>query len=344
MRSAPSPPLSCIDCGTPLTGGDHDLGCPGCGRRFDVVAGIPDLRPPLAGFDTESDRRLAVALEDAGAQLDLAGLLARYWASRPDVAGHLAQRFVRGDLVAADRAQEVVVQIEDLADRRPHGADLALEVGCGTAALGAALARQARHVVVSDVSLAWLVLARRRIADAGLDNMTVVACTGDRIPFPDETFDLVVAADVIEHVPDGADLVLSCSRVLRTGRAMWLATPNRFSLTLEPHVKLWGVGFLPRGAGARYVRRFRQTAYEDIHTFSRRELRGVLELAGRRNVVVAQTIVPTSRAGYGRVGRVAIDLYNAATRRPFTSAAVSAIAPLFHAVVWKDGTPTTVAG
>jgi hypothetical protein len=33
--------------------------------------------------------------------------------------------------------------------------------------------------------------------------------------------------------------------VLRPGGLLFLATPNRYTLGLEPHVRLWGVGYLP---------------------------------------------------------------------------------------------------
>ncbi|MGH9266666.1 MAG: class I SAM-dependent methyltransferase, partial [Acidimicrobiales bacterium] len=112
------------------------------------------------------------------------------------------ERFVAGDLHGGDRAGEVAAQIAGMVGAEVLDGALVLEIGCGTAALGVALAARADHVVVSDVALSWLVLARRRLVEAGISNASVVACTGDRLPFATATFDLVAAADVIEHVPD----------------------------------------------------------------------------------------------------------------------------------------------
>src|SRR5581483_8341823 len=64
------------------------------------------------------------------------------------------------------------------------------------------------------------------------------ACAAERLPFPEETFDVVVASDVIEHVQDAGAVVAEAARVLRRGGLLFLATPNRFSLGLEPHVRL----------------------------------------------------------------------------------------------------------
>lgn len=226
-------------------------------------------------------------------------------------------------------------QVEDEVGAGSVDVPRALEVGCGTAALGSVLAGRAGHVVVSDVALAWLVLACHRMEQAGIQNVSLVACTADRLPFPDDTFDLVVAADVIEHVPDARAFAVSCHRVLRPPGSMWLATPNRFSLTAEPHVRLWGVGFLPRATAEGYVRRVRGISYEEIHTLSRRRLARTLERTGGQVEIVAPPIVTPVKATHGHVGRALIAAYNVALRLPAASRVLGQIAPLFHAVVRK---------
>ena len=40
-----------------------------------------------------------------------------------------------------------------------------------------------------------------------------------------------------------------------------LSTPNRYSLSPEPHVNVWGVGYLPRSLQARYVKFVRNRSY-----------------------------------------------------------------------------------
>lgn len=331
------PEVLCASCGAALPAPHDDtteVRC-GAGHPTPVVAGIIDCRPPLAGFDAGADRRRALDLaarEDASFE----DLLRRYWATHPDVAPELAARFTRGDLIGADRATEVVDQIEAEAGRPADPATVVLEVGCGTAALGAALAHRTSWVVASDVSLAWLVLARRRIRSLGIDNVTLVAAPADRLPFRDGTFGLVVAADVIEHVPDVDGMVRSCARVLRTGGTMWVSTPNRYSLTPEPHVRLWGVGFLPRSVALRYVRRFRGVDYHDVRTLSAWRLRRALQAGGARVRVDVPPIAGAVRATYGPVARRAIDGYHLARRVPVARQALLLVAPLFHGTLHKD--------
>jgi SAM-dependent methyltransferase len=262
-------------------------------------------------------------------------LLRSYWAAQPDVAPELVERFVTGDLVGGARAAAVADQVEAERGAAVDRADVVLEVGAGTAALGAELGRRAAFVVASDVSLAWMVLARRRLADAGLDNVALVVATGDALPFADGTFDLVVAADVIEHVPDAPAFVGACHRALRAGGTFWLATPNRFSLTPEPHVRVWGVGFLPRAWAPAYVRRARGVAYDDIRTLSRGELVRLLARTGGAVDVIPPAITAPVAHTYGPVARGAIAAYNRAREVSALRRLLLVVTPLFHAVVRK---------
>jgi len=344
LKTTTAPALHCIHCGSELLGsGGSDLArtgatgfdCTGCGSRFPVHAGIVDLRPPLPEFDVESDRRLAEALLVARPDSDFPALLRLYWSHRCNRPERLVDRFVRLDLIGAERASRVAEQIEELAGGSLTAAATVLEVGAGTAALGSVLAHRASHVIISDISLAWLVIASFRVQSAGQSNVGLVACAGERLPFRDATFDLVVAADVIEHVADPAGLARSCYRVLRHGGLFWLSTPNRYSLTPEPHVRLWGVGLLPRRLAVAYVRRARGVDYQEIRTLSSRALRHLLAATGG-DVRLSPPAIPAAvRAGYSLPARILIDVYNGVRTFPLLRRFLLFIGPLFHAVVRK---------
>jgi ubiquinone/menaquinone biosynthesis C-methylase UbiE len=290
--------------------------------------------PLLDDFDVDHDRRVAADLAGETERLDFAALLCRYWQAQ-DVPPDLAERFVRGDMMGAERAAEVVTQIEHLVQPARLDDGTLLEVGCGTAALGSVLAQHARTVVVSDVSLAWLVLASVRLRECVASRVHLVACSAGALPFADGRFDLVAAADVIEHVPDPRALVDEGQRVLRQGGALWLSTPNRFSLTREPHVRLWGVGWLPRRVAVPYVRRARGVDYRPIRTLSVRRLRRLLRATGVEVRLEAPAITWPVRAEYGPGGRRAIDAYNKVRLLPLLGRLLQGIAPLFHAMVRK---------
>lgn len=54
----------------------------------------------------------------------------------------------------------------------------------------------------------------------------MVAAEGDRLPFDDASFDLVLSFDVFEHIPDSDRHLAEVRRVLRDGGHYLLQTPN----------------------------------------------------------------------------------------------------------------------
>lgn len=59
-----------------------------------------------------------------------------------------------------------------------------------------------------------------------VDEAKVIGADG-RIPYDDETFDLVVSAYVLEHLTEPAPMFAEVARVLRPGGAFVFLTPNR---------------------------------------------------------------------------------------------------------------------
>src|SRR3954468_15424434 len=99
----------------------------------------------------------------------------------------------------------------------PPGAR-ALDVGCGTGANGPVLAARAAFAVGIDASPVPLGLGERTHA---------ARLRGDAnaLPFPDGSFDLVVALDVLEHLDDDAGGARELYRVLRPGGAALIFVP-----------------------------------------------------------------------------------------------------------------------
>lgn len=54
----------------------------------------------------------------------------------------------------------------------------------------------------------------------------------DPLPFDDDAFDLVVAAQMIEHVRDPIELVAECLRVLKPGGTIYIEAPSERTLWL----------------------------------------------------------------------------------------------------------------
>jgi 2-polyprenyl-3-methyl-5-hydroxy-6-metoxy-1,4-benzoquinol methylase len=328
--------VACPACGGDLTATIEEWRCLACARSFAVVAEIPDLRltyddPYLSrAEDVARARELAARLDD----LDLMGLLAEHW-RRSGKPPALAERFLAGDRVAAARADAYLDAVERARGRSLGPGDRVLEVGSGTAALAAAAARRTGAAVATDISLRWLVLAKKRLAEQGLSGVALICCNAEEPAFAPGAFSLVLGGDVIEHVADQRRFVAGCARVLTEGGTLFLATPNRLSLGLEPHVRVWGVGWLPRRLAPRYVSAVRHAPYAHVRLLSARALRGLLAGEGLQPHIVAPRIPPATRATYsGLEGRL-VDVYNALCSVAAVRRLLLVFGPFFHVTARK---------
>jgi len=258
------------------------LRCRSCRSVYETVAGIPDLR--VAGDswidrepDLESARRLA-ALD-----CSLPELVREVYAMRPGWDEARIARRTREVLGARSSLKgDVTTWLRPAAGGRGP----LLDLGCGAGMLVAALAVEGRPAIGIDVSMTWLVVARRLIAASG-GAPVLAAALGEALPLRDDALEGVISLDVIEHVRDPDAYLAEMDRVVRVGGGLALSTPNRFSLTAEPHVFVWGVGWLPVRWQAGYVRWRSGRIYDDTRLMSSFGLRRRL----RRNTLFAFRIL-----------------------------------------------------
>ncbi len=101
-----------------------------------------------------------------------------------------------------------------------------LDLGCGGGLLAEPLARAGAEVTGVDISDNALRIARQHAERHRLDIDYRLAPAED-LPFPDGSFDVVVAFDVLEHVTDLQRAVQEAARVLRPGGKLIYDTMNR---------------------------------------------------------------------------------------------------------------------
>ncbi|MGV9866775.1 bifunctional 2-polyprenyl-6-hydroxyphenol methylase/3-demethylubiquinol 3-O-methyltransferase UbiG [Rhodococcus koreensis] len=102
----------------------------------------------------------------------------------------------------------------------------ALDVGSGGGFLAEEFTRIGFRVTGIDPSPVSIDTARRHAARADLDIEYRIG-SGERLPVPDSTFDVVYCCDVLEHVSDLGEVIAETSRVLKPGGLYLFDTINR---------------------------------------------------------------------------------------------------------------------
>jgi SAM-dependent methyltransferase len=194
----------------------------------------------------------------------------------------------------SSQREEWPVRYVDFCTRRYASRRLAgrraLDAGCGSGGSLVHLAARFEHVVGQDSDLPSLLIALKRCQELGIAHrVTLVASRLEERAFPSGTFDAIKCTDVLEHVDDPTLVCRRMAEGLIESGVLFVLTPNRWSLTTpEPHVRLWGVGFLPGRLADWYVTRRLGFPYRNVaRLISYRRFRRILEGTG-----LAVTIIP----------------------------------------------------
>jgi len=325
--------LCCPRCKGSLTVSSDSFGCAQCDAAYPTVLGIPDFRvyaDPLISI--ADDFRKAEKLEAQAASLSFSELVRYYWSlpTFPDTPPDLRQHFI--DHVLSDEAR-VATYIGNVGQGFAF-----LDVGCGTAALTTAASARFDVAVGCDVAFRWLIVARKRLQEAGRA-VNLVCCCADYLPFKDDVFDTVASVSLLEHVSDAAAVVRESGRVLKARGQFFCLTTNRFSLAPEPHVRVWGVGFLPRAWMARYVRFRRGLAYEKKRPLSYFELRRLVRAAGLGAIRASlPRVTALDLRGRSRLERLGARILNALADHPRPARPCVLVAPVIQLTAEKGNT------
>lgn len=128
-----------------------------------------------------------------------------------------------------------------------EGSSLGLEIGCGSGFQSALLSNLAKKLIVTDMPSFDLRTHSPGIGAAGelfarmdIRNVKLVSCSGERLPFPDDTFDLVFSMAVLEHIDDKALALREMFRVSKPGGMVIFCVPTYIaSLCAFPHLFLY---------------------------------------------------------------------------------------------------------
>ncbi len=144
--------------------------------------------------------------------------------------------------------------------------DRVLDLGCGAGQFTRELAAAGTRAV--GVEVAEAALERARAAAPGLDFR--LAPIDGPLPLPDDSFDIVWASEVIEHISDTATWLSEIKRVVVPGGRLLLSTPSHGRL----RVALRGVAHFSEPLG------------DHLHLYTRASLRAVLREFGFEQIQI----------------------------------------------------------
>ena len=264
----------CPTCKGALEAQADMLGCTGCDATYPVVAGVPDFRasaPAWIDFDTDRERarKIDEIIRTDGLE---AGVLDVFRTSR---------KF--SEKKSQFRMKQVFAGVGKC-ERQLEGwlsgivADPLLEIGSGPGQLVVAAARRGLDLTAIDVSMEWLMVSKHWAESHG--GQPKLACAmAEQLPIRTDTIGSIISMDVIEHVGDRHAYMSEIGRVLRPGGQFALVTPNRFSMSPEPHVGVWGVGYLPVKWQAGWVKLVSGQGYDYNRLLSTGESRRLVRRA-----------------------------------------------------------------
>lgn len=113
--------------------------------------------------------------------------------------------------------------------------ELVLDLGSGPGRHAFETLRRGARVVLCDYDTGELTRARTLSAAmvetgeiASTDDIATTQGDGVFLPFPDDTFDRIIAAEVLEHIPDDEGAIAELHRVLKPGGTIAVTIPAWF--------------------------------------------------------------------------------------------------------------------
>jgi ubiquinone/menaquinone biosynthesis C-methylase UbiE len=105
-----------------------------------------------------------------------------------------------------------------------------LDVGCGSGIHMIRFVDRCAFVAGVDYSDAMLEIARRTLESTGQKNWELKTSDAGKLPYPDASFDAVIAMGLLDYVPDALEVLKEFARVLKPGGQAIVTIPKTPSI------------------------------------------------------------------------------------------------------------------
>lgn len=179
---------------------------------------------------------------------------------------------------------------------RPWVGKLVLDIGCGDGALTGLLAKEKAKVIGVDLSYLGIQLAMQEFAKISIEP-DLANAEGTRLPFSDNSFDVVVMSEVIEHLQTPERTLAEIVRIITPNGRLLLSTPLRMT---------------------------EEFSDEHFHEYFPNELNRVLKRYFRNVIVesynpswLVELYSPIWKTKISKIPRVLVNLLSSLKRNPF---------------------------
>lgn len=190
-----------------------------------------------------------------------------------------------------DKLEQVSVSLlrRSIIRQIPRNTRFLLDVGCGCAYIAKHFINSGTRVVSLDVAQANVEKALKKYPS---DNHAAVVADVFALPFKENTFDCIVASEIIEHTVDPHAFVEALKRVLKPGGTLIISTPYKekieYSLCIHCNCKT------PKNA---HLHSFDKNNMRSLHSTSGLEVERIT-LVGNKLLLMSRMAILLDKMGY----------------------------------------------
>lgn len=190
-----------------------------------------------------------------------------------------------------DKLEQVSVSLlrRSIIRQIPLNTRFLLDVGCGCAYIAKHFINSGTRVVSLDVAQAN---AEKALKKYPSDNHAAVVADVFALPFKENTFDCIVASEIIEHTVDPHAFVEALKRVLKPGGTLIISTPYKekieYSLCIHCNCKT------PKNA---HLHSFDKNNMRSLHSTSGLEVERIT-LVGNKLLLMSRMAILLDKMGY----------------------------------------------